>query len=72
MMTRNVGTVDRVIRVVIGIVLLSLLSLLWLSGPERWLGLLAVIPLATAAAGSCPIYSLLHIATVRRTGERSR
>lgn len=69
MMTRNVGTVDRVIRVVIGI---ALLSLLWLSGPERWLGLLAVIPLATAAAGSCPIYSLLHIATVRRTGERSR
>jgi hypothetical protein len=59
--TKNVGTVDRIIRVVIGIVLLSLLFLL--KGNARWLGLIGIIPLGTAAISSCPIYSLLRIRT---------
>lgn len=47
-MIRNVGTVDKIVRVVIGIALLGLFTL---EGNARWLGLLAVIPLGTAALG---------------------
>lgn len=61
-MIRNVGTVDRIIRVVIGI---ALLGLFWLSGPERWLGLLALVAFGTAAVGYCPLYSLLRLNTNR-------
>jgi hypothetical protein len=60
-MSRNVGTSDRVIRVIIGLGLLSLFFVL--KDNARWLGLIAIIPLATAAIGSCPIYSIFRIRT---------
>jgi hypothetical protein len=46
-MTRNVGTWERVLRIVIGIVLLALVVI----GPKTWWGLVGVIPLATALWG---------------------
>lgn len=61
---KNVGTVDRVIRVVVAIALFSLLILV--HGNWKWLGLLGLIPLFTAIAGVCPLYSLLHISTNRK------
>lgn len=60
-MTRNVGTVDRVLRVVLGIVLLALPFVL--ESGLRWLGLIGVVPLVTGIIGSCPGYSLLGIGT---------
>lgn len=59
-MTRNVGTVDRVVRVVIGIALLFLFSL---DGNWKWLGLLAVVPLGTALVSYCPLWSMFKINT---------
>lgn len=58
---KNIGTADRVIRVVIAAALFSLLLLL--QGNLKWLGL---IPLITAIVGVCPLYSLLHISTKRK------
>lgn len=58
---KNVGTVDRVIRVLISIGLFSLLFAV--HGNLKWLGLLGLIPLVTAITGFCPLYSLLHIST---------
>ena len=55
-MTTNVGTPDRVIRIVLGIILLSFLFLL--EGNARWFGLIGLIPLATAVFRWCPAYSL--------------
>ncbi len=55
-MTTNVGTPDRVFRIALGIVLLSLLY--FLEGNARWFGLIGVIPLATAIFRWCPAYSL--------------
>ena len=55
-MTTNVGSADRIFRIVLGIVLLSLLY--FLEGNARWLGLIGVIPLATAFMRWCPAYSL--------------
>jgi hypothetical protein len=64
----NVGKVDRAIRVVAGLVLLSLPF--WLDSPWRWLGLIGLIPLFTGLMGSCLLYSLLGMSTcpVRKTG----
>ena len=61
---KNVGTVDRVIRIILALALFSLLFVL--QGSIRWIGLLGLIPLVTAIVGVCPIYSLLHISTNRR------
>jgi len=56
-MTTNVGTLDRAIRVLIGIALIVFLATG--KGPAHWLGLIGVVPLATAAMGWCPLYRLL-------------
>ncbi len=58
-MPLNVGTVDRVFRVILGLVLLSLVFI----GPQTYWGLIGIIPLATALFGYCPAYSLLGIRT---------
>ena len=60
-MKANVGTADKVVRVLIGLALLSLLVLV--EGPWKWLGLAGIVPLATAAFGYCPLYSLLGMST---------
>ncbi len=46
-MTLNVGGVDRIGRIVFGIVLLALVVV----GPQTWWGLLGIIPLATGLVG---------------------
>ena len=53
-MKHNVGTVDRAIRVVAGVALLSLIFII--EGNARWWGLVGLLPLATGWAGSCPLY----------------
>jgi hypothetical protein len=55
----NTGTLDRVLRVVIGIGILSLVFV----GPQSLWGLVGLVPLATGLAGSCPAYTLLGIST---------
>ncbi len=50
-MKKNVGTVDRWIRIVLGIILLSLLFIL--PGNLRWWGLIGLIPLLTGMIGFC-------------------
>jgi hypothetical protein len=60
-MKRNVGTVDRVLRTVVGIAVLSLIVLV--EGPARWWGLIGLVPLVTGLAGACPLYSLLGFNT---------
>ena len=60
-MQTNVGNLDRIARVVIGPILLSLP--LWLDSPWRWLGLIGIMPLITGLAGRCPGYRLLGVNT---------
>lgn len=57
----NVGDVDRILRVVLGIVLMSLAA----AGVIGWWGWLGVIPLGTGLLSFCPLYSLLGIHTCR-------
>ncbi len=56
-MRRNVGVIDRVIRITIGLGMLSLLF--WAQGAERLWGLLGLIPLLTGIMGLCPFYALI-------------
>jgi len=51
-MQQNVGSVDRIIRVIAGLALIGA-SLLGLIGPWGWIGL---VPLATGLVGFCPAY----------------
>jgi hypothetical protein len=52
---------DRGVRIVLGLALLAVFFTA--SGPARWLGLVGLVPLVTAAAGYCPLYALLGIST---------
>lgn len=60
-MLKNVGTVDRVIRIVAGVVLLSLVFV----GPQTPWGWIGVVPLVTALVGWCPAYTLFGIKTCK-------
>jgi hypothetical protein len=55
----NEHPVERVLRVVIGLVLLSLVFV----GPKTYFGLLGLVPLATGLLGSCPLYTLFGFST---------
>jgi len=55
----NEGTIDRAIRIVVGIALLSLTVL----GPKSMWGLVGLVPLATGIVGFCPLYRLVGIST---------
>ena len=60
-MSKNVGSIDRVLRVIIG---LALLAFAFFSGHAyAWIGYLGVVPLLTAALGNCPLYSILGLST---------
>lgn len=58
-MTANVGGVDRVLRIVIGLILIALVFV----GPKTNWGWLGLIPLATGLFGFCGLYSLLGVNT---------
>ncbi|WP_421697068.1 YgaP family membrane protein [Ancylobacter sp.] len=65
-MTRNIGPIDKAVRIVLGLVLLSLIFVL--QGELRWVGLIGVVPLLTALVGNCPLYSVLGLSTCSRAG----
>jgi Ca2+/Na+ antiporter len=62
-MTTNVGSADRVLRILLGIVLLALIFLL--EGSVRWIGLVGLVLIATAFVRYCPAYGLLGLRTNR-------
>lgn len=53
-MKKNVGQLDRVIRIVLGIVVLSLFF--FLEGGWKWLSLLGIVFILTGVIGFCPMY----------------
>lgn len=61
-MKKNVGTIDRVLRVILGLALLAGFFL-YRDGAYSWLFLIGVIPLVTGLMSSCPLYSLLGMST---------
>ena len=58
-MPRNEGTIDRALRIVLGLVLLSLVFV----GPQTAWGWIGIVPLATGLIGWCPLYTLIGLNT---------
>lgn len=58
-MKTNVGGIDRTLRIVIGLVLIALAA----TGTVGVWGWIGVVPLATAALGFCPLYTVLGFNT---------
>ena len=60
-MKTNVGTLDRVLRIGLGIALLA-----WMfagEGALHWWGAIGIVPLATGVLGFCPLYGLFGLRT---------
>ncbi|WP_338466804.1 DUF2892 domain-containing protein [Novosphingobium sp. ZN18A2] len=59
MFKTNVGSLDRIARIVLGVILIALVFV----GPKTPWGWLGIIPLATGLLRTCPLYSILGLNT---------
>ena len=59
MFAKNVGTIDRILRIVVGLGLISLVFV----GPQTPWGWVGIVPLLTAVISFCPLYTLIGIRT---------
>lgn len=63
-MTINMGTIDRVARLVVGVVMIAYaIPVGFASSGWNWVGWFGVIPLLTAVLGFCPLYAMLGLST---------
>ena len=60
-MKPKVGGIDKVLRIVAGLLLLSLIFIL--EGNARWWGLIGIVPLLTGSLGWCPVYVPFGLST---------
>jgi hypothetical protein len=58
----NVGTVDRMIRIVAGLILISLVFI----GPQTPWGWIGLVPLLTGLVRWCPAYRLIGVNTCKK------
>ncbi|NMG68921.1 YgaP family membrane protein [Parazoarcus communis] len=58
-MKANVGGIDKILRIVAGVVLLAL-AIMGIGAPWTFIG---IVPLATGLMGWCPLYPLLGLST---------
>ncbi|NGP53883.1 DUF2892 domain-containing protein [Thioalkalivibrio sp. XN8] len=58
-MQRNEGTIDRALRIIAGLGILSLVFV----GPQTAWGWIGLVPLVTGLVGVCPVYSIFGIRT---------
>ncbi len=65
-MKLNVGGIDRILRITIGVVLIALAG----TGTVGWWGWLGIVPLATGLIGWCPPYAILGLSTCRMRDAR--
>jgi hypothetical protein len=62
MFKANIGSIDRILRIVAGLVLIALVFV----GPKTPWGWIGVVPLLTGLMSSCPIYSIFGISSRSR------
>lgn len=62
MFATNIGSLDRILRIVLGVVLLALVFV----GPKSMWGLIGIIPLATGLLRTCPLYSIIGLNTCKK------
>lgn len=62
MFKTNVGMIDRLVRIIAGLVLLALFFL-YPDASWRYFALIGIVPLATGLLSTCPLYSLFGLST---------
>lgn len=60
-MEKNIGSTDKVIRIIVGLAILSLFFIL--EGNSRWFALIGLGPILTTFIGWCPAYTLIGVST---------
>lgn len=63
-MQKNIGTADRIVRIVVGIALLAFAS--GLVSPDtgwNWIGWIGIVPLLTALVRFCPAYTIFGVSS---------
>jgi hypothetical protein len=67
-MRTNLGTIDRILRVALGVALLMFaIPIGFPATGWNWIGWIGIIAILTALVGVCPAYSVLGISTCGRT-----
>ena len=64
---KNVGGIDKVLRIVVGLALISLVFI----GPKTMWGWVGILPLATGLINFCPLYPLIGINTSKASSEEA-
>ncbi len=63
MLATNVGGIDRILRIVVGLALIAWFFMDQGTGFWHWAKLIGIVPLATGLMSSCPLYSILGLST---------
>jgi len=64
---KNVGTIDRIVRIIVGIAFIAGFALNMVAAPLSWLvALVGIIALVTGIIGTCPAYSFMGISTLKK------
>ncbi|MBD3769790.1 MAG: DUF2892 domain-containing protein [Rhodobacterales bacterium] len=61
MFKTNEGTIDRVLRVIVGLALIAIVFV----GPKTPWGWVGLVPLLTGLVGTCPLYTILGVRTCK-------
>jgi len=67
-MQKNVGGIDKILRIIVGVGLIAFANFGPETGYNVW-GWVGVVPLATALLGICPAYSIFGIKTCKTASE---
>lgn len=65
-MKANVGTADRIVRIVVGLLIIGA-GIYY----QSWLGVIGIVPLATAFIKWCPLYLPLGLSTLKKPTDNS-
>lgn len=62
MLAKNVGSIDRILRIIVGLVVLSLFFI-YPDASWRYWTLIGIVPLLTGLLSTCPLYSIFGMST---------
>ncbi len=66
-MHANVGMIDRIVRVIIGLLLIAYaIPIGFPATGWNWVGWIGVVPILTAIVGICPAYNVIGLSTCAR------
>jgi hypothetical protein len=66
---KNVGMTDRIVRIVLGLILIIAFALNYVPSPWSYLvAIIGLILLVTGALGTCGLYSVLGMSTLEKKG----